>query len=116
MNQIADFTENEMWIINTTLGERYGSTLTIETQMADSEIRLHSSDRELTLCPVVFWQVGQCHFVLMKTDEKRYRCQFYYRIHQQFSTGIPEYDDLTECVVTLLQAQADHDRELQQNA
>jgi hypothetical protein len=29
-------------------------------------------------------------------------------VHRQFGTGVYEYDDLTECVVSLLQAQADH--------
>jgi hypothetical protein len=46
--------------------------------------------------------------VVVKTGDRRYRCQFFYRIHQMYGTGIEEYDDLTECVVTLLQVQADH--------
>ncbi len=35
------------------------------------------------------------------------RCQFFYRRRQMYGTGIPEYDDLAECVVSLLQVQAD---------
>ena len=38
----------------------------------------------------------------------RYRCQFYYRVHQMYGTGEEEYDDLSECMVTLLQVQADY--------
>jgi hypothetical protein len=45
--------------------------------------------------------------IISKTGEDRYRSQFFYRLHQMFSTGIEEYDDITECVVTLLQVQAD---------
>ena len=29
-------------------------------------------------------------------------------VSQMFGTGVEEYDDLTECVVSLLQVQADH--------
>jgi hypothetical protein len=46
--------------------------------------------------------------VVVKTGDRNYRCQFFYRIHQMYGTGVEEYDDLTECMVTLLQVQADH--------
>jgi len=48
---------------------------------------------------------------VFKTGDHNYRSQFYYRVHQMFGTGIEEYDDLSECVVTLLQVQADHTAE-----
>jgi len=111
MSGISDFNDNELWIIESTLKERYGPDAEIDIQLGDSEIRLHSSDRELTVCPVVAWMHKKCTLVIVKTGDKRYRCQYYYRVHQQYGTGIDEFDDLTECVVTLLQSQADHDRE-----
>ncbi len=46
-------------------------------------------------------------FRVVKTAAERYRCQFFYWVHQMFGTGIEEYDNLTECVVTLLQIQVD---------
>ena len=106
MSQIADFTESELWIIHTTLAERYSETM--ETQLADSEVRLNPYSTELTPCPAVYWEKDGCHFVVLKTGDHNYRCQFYYRVHQLFGTGIEEYDDLSECMVTLLQVQADH--------
>lgn len=109
MSQIADFTDSELWTVETTLRERYGEAPPVE--LAESEIRLRSSDRELTRCPVVYWERGDCHFVVVKSGDRRYRCQFFYRIHQQYGTGVTEYDDLTECMVSLLQAQADHERD-----
>jgi hypothetical protein len=112
MIPVADFNQAELWTIETTLRERYGTP--IEIQLADSEVRLRSTDRELTTCPVVFWQHGECNFVIIKTGDKLYRAQFYYRLHEQYGTGVAEYDDLAECTVSLLQAQADHDRERQQ--
>ena len=107
MAVIADITESERWIVQTTLKERYGRDL--EINLADAEIRIHPSDRELTVCPVLFWSDDEgCSFVIFKTGDRRYRCQFFYRVHQQMGTGVEEYDDLAECTVSLLQAQADH--------
>ncbi len=63
-------------------------------------------------CPVFVWESDDCHFVIFKTGERLYRCQFFYRAHQQFGTGVHEYDDLTECTVSLLQTQADHTAQL----
>ena len=102
---VPDITDTEKWVITTTLRERFGRELPFD--IGDAEIRLSPSDRELTSCPVIHWQVDGCHFVIMKTGDRNYRCQFFYRVHRQFGTGVDEYDDLTECAVSLLQAQAD---------
>ncbi len=107
MTQIADFGKSEEWIINTTLKERYDEEVPIEH--ADADIRLAPADRELSSCPVIYWQKNGCNFVIFKTGDSRYRCQFFYRGYQQYGTGVHEYDDLSECIVSLLQAQADHD-------
>jgi hypothetical protein len=107
MPEIPDVTESEHWIIETTLTERYGDK--VETQIADAEIRLMPSDRELTSCPVIYWNKDGCNFIIFKTGSRKYRCQFFYRGYQQYGTGVDEYDDLTECIVSLLQAQADHE-------
>jgi len=106
MSPIADFSENEMWIVQTTLAERYNEA--VDVQLADSELRLNPCSSELTPCPVAYWEKDGCHFVVLKTGDHNYRSQFYYRVHQMFGTGIEEYDDLSECLVTLLQVQADH--------
>lgn len=107
MQAVSDISDSETWIIRTTLRERYNEE--IELQIADSEIRLQPSDRDVTSCPVWYWQRDNCHFVIFKTGTRKYRCQFFYRHYQQFGTGVREYKDITECVVSLLQAQADHD-------
>lgn len=106
MPDIPDITNSEHWVIETTLTERYGSK--VETQIADAEIRLMPSDRELSSCPVVYWNRDGCNFIIFKTGSRKYRCQFFYRGYQQYGTGVHEYDDLTECIVSLLQTQADH--------
>ena len=107
MAEIPDVAETEDWILKTTLKERYGRE--VEVQLADAEIRLSPSDRVLTSCPVIYWHDGEgCNFVIFKTGDRNYRCQFFYRGYQQYGTGVHEYDDLSECIVSLLQAQADY--------
>jgi hypothetical protein len=107
---IPDFTETELWVVRTTLKERYGREM--EVQAADADIRLHPSDRELTSCPVLVWRSDDgCTFLIFKAGERRYRCQFFYQPYKQLGTGVDEYDDLSECTVAMLQAQADYQAE-----
>lgn len=106
MSGIPDFSDSELWIIKSTLEERYSAP--IEIQLAETEMRLDKSKTELVPCPTVYWEADNCHFVVVKTGDRHYRCQFFYRIHQMYGTGIDDYDDLTECIVSLLQVQADH--------
>ncbi|BAO43053.1 hypothetical protein [Thiolapillus brandeum] len=106
MASIPDYGKSEEWIIRTTLKERYGEDIPFE--YADAEIRLSPADRDLSTCPVVFWEKDNCNFVIFKSGDRRYRCQFFYHGYQQYGTGIHEYDDLSECIVSLLQTQADH--------
>lgn len=107
MREIFTITTTELWLVNTTLRERYGQS--IEIEQGDADIRLSPADRELTTCPMLHWQFDQCHFVIFKVGDQRYRCQFFYRLYQQYGTGRQEYNDLAECMVDLLQVQADHD-------
>ena len=114
MSRIPDYSESELWLIRTTLEERYSEAP--EIQLADSEMRLERGRTELVPCPTAYWEVDNCHFVIVKTGDRHYRCQFFYRIHQMYGTGIEEFDDLTECIVTLLQVQADHQLKNQQES
>lgn len=107
MSIIPDFNDSELWVVRTTLKERYGHD--IEIQLADSELRLDPSDRELIECPTLFWQVDKVSFVVFKVAPERYRCQFFYSIREQYGTSIEEYYNIGECVTALLQVQADHE-------
>jgi hypothetical protein len=106
VHKIPDFNDNELWIIHTTLEERYGKKT--DVQLADSELRLSSHTVQLTLCPTLHWQDQGAHLVIFKTGEDRYQCMFYYNVREQYGTGIDEFDNLAECVTTLLQVQADY--------
>lgn len=108
MANIEDFNKNEMWVVEKTLEERYGKAT--EVEQALSELRLDPNSTELTDCPTLFWRDDSgANFVIFKVGDRRYRSLFYYRILEQFDTGVYEYDDLTECVVTLLQVHADYE-------
>ena len=109
MNDITDFSDTELWTIQSATDERWGKG-EVELHLADVEMSLYPDDRTLTSCPAVFWQVNDCNFVVIKAGESYYRCQFFYNDSiEQLGTGIKEFDELAQCVVTLLQVQADHE-------
>ena len=66
----------------------------------------------LPLCPTIYWSERGAQFVVCKVADDRYRSQFFYSEAEQFGTGRDVYDDLKDCVVTLLQVQSDHERQL----
>lgn len=108
MSSIPDITDAEQWAVTTTLKERWPD-LEIDLQLADVEIRMHDGDRELSECPALFWQVDEASFVIIKVAERTYRCQFYYRGYQQYGGGYKDFDDIADCVVTMLQVHADRE-------
>jgi hypothetical protein len=111
MSGIPNFTQTELKAVNDTLKERYGTP--IDTQLVDIELRLNAEDRDLTECPAVFWEHGDCQFVLAKTGDPQFYSQFFYGSREHFGTGKMYYDDLLDCLITTLRVQADH--ELQRN-
>ena len=113
MSKIADFTKSEIWTVESTLKERWGKDNGIELQLAETEIRIHMGDKETTDCPAIIWQYEGCNFIIFKTGVQNYRCQFFYRGYQQYGTGVHEYDDIGDCIISLLQVQSDQRRENQ---
>lgn len=87
MPTIPDFNGTERPIVETTVRERFGKA--VEVFVADAEIRMHEGDGELTEVP----QERECHFVIFKTADNRYRNQFVYSVKDQFGAGREEYDD-----------------------
>lgn len=114
MSRIPDINNNELWIAETTLTERYSEKK--DLQVVDAEIRLYTTDKELTECPALYWEDNNCHFIITKAGEGCYRSQFFYRVHEQYGTGTDEFDNLAQCIVMTLQTQADHENEKQKPA
>jgi len=105
---IPDITDNEQHVVSEALLQRYGKLVAL--QLADSELQLDPSSTQLADCPTLFWSERGADFVICKVGESRYRCQFFYSDSEQFGTGRDVYDNLAECVTTLLQVQADHEQ------
>ena len=107
MSDIPDFTEGEMQAVRDTLRERYKTDKAI--QLADTELRLDPDSSVLTECPTIFWEDGECHFVICKVGKQSFFCQFFYGRNDQYGTGQDRYNDILECLTTLLRVQADHE-------
>jgi len=106
---IADFTPAEAELAARLLRTRYGKAVPLE--LADSELLLDAGAAEMTVCPTLYWNARGAHFVLFKIADGRYRCQFFYTDADHYGTGRDEFDDLEDCVLTLLRVQSDHERE-----
>jgi len=107
---IPDFTEAEHKRVSGLLFDRYGKLVPI--QLADSELQLGVDPSHLTVCPTLYWNERGAHFIVCKVAADCYRCQFFYSEAEQYGTGRDEYDNLDACVLTLLQVQSDHERQL----
>ncbi|MGE0081184.1 MAG: hypothetical protein AB7U81_07800 [Thiohalomonadaceae bacterium] len=110
MKNIADFSPTERQLVSQTLFERYGRQVPLED--ADAELALEPDSDELTTCPTLYWEERGAHFVVFKTGNSRFRAQFFYSEAQQFGTGKEEFDNLGDCLITLLQVQSDHERQM----
>lgn len=117
MPAIPEFSDAELANIREMLFQRYRAE--VEIHLADSEIRVEKNatqndeqnhDNTLT-CPTVYWHARGANFVVFKIADDHYRTQFFYTPHDQFGTGIDDYNNLDECVAAVLQTQADHERE-----
>lgn len=104
MTAIPAFTEAELRLVDAALRERYGRTVAVEE--VETEIRLSLADRELTVCPAVYWEDEErCRFVVSKTAVDKFRSMFFWSVKDRFATGREEYDNLGDCLVTTLKMQ-----------
>ena len=106
--KIPDFTDSELWAVRNTLKERYGKE--VELQLADTEVMLGNEAGGMAWCPALFWSAKGANFAIVKIDLNRYRAYFYYHPKYQLGTGIDSHDNIGDCVVTVLQVEADHVR------
>jgi hypothetical protein len=110
-NLIPDFTDSELKLTTQTLLERYGRMVVLQT--ADAEVQLNPESEDLTACPVIYWEERGAHFVVFKLGTSLFKGQFFYNETTQYGTGKESFDNLGDCVITLLQVQADHEQQMQ---
>jgi len=105
-DKIPDFTDTELWVIRQAVSERFRKQ--VDIQQADAELRLNPGDRELTLCPVVYWREDKAQFVIFKTGPSRLiATSFSTACANSTAPGATNTPTSAECVMTLLQVQAD---------
>jgi len=109
MTLTSNFTDSELYNVREMLTQRYKKD--VEIELADCELQLDKSSELTTNCPTIFWHQRGANFVVFKVGAFRYRTQFFYTPHDQYGTGIDEYNNLAECVAAVLQVQSDHERE-----
>jgi hypothetical protein len=100
---VCDFDEEELELLAALLERRYGRATAFECVEAEL-----GGDPPQS-CAAVLWEGRGAQFVVCKTGESRYRPQFFLGDAAAFG-GRPEYEDLAECVNTLLRLQADDER------
>ncbi len=103
---IPDFTDTETHLVNQILLERYGRIVPFQT--AEVDMLLDAANTEPTPCPALYWSQLGAEFIVAKVGDQRFRCQFFYSENEIFGTGRDIYDNLGDCVTTLLRLQADH--------
>ena len=108
MDSIPNFTPADIETVRQLVHQKYKET--IEIQLADLGVMLNRKREERVDCPTMFWHVHGANFTVIRSGLNRFRCQFFYTPHNQYGTGRKEYDSLEQCVTTLLQVQANHER------
>lgn len=103
---IPDFTDTEFQLANQILLERYGKIVPL--QRVDVDLQLRPEPEPPSPCPALYWSALGAEFIVAKTADQRYRCQFFYSANEMFGTGRDVYDNLGDCMTTLLRLQADH--------
>ena len=114
MSRTLEFDDAERWVVESTLRERYGYR--VQAQLAETELRLQPTDATLTECPSIYWEERGAAFVIVKVRDGFWRAMFFYpqdEDEEQFGAGKSEYDDLLDCVTSVLRVQADHEKERQ---
>jgi len=103
---ISEFTDSEWQLANQILLERYSRLVPLQT--VEVELQLDPAAAQPTACPALYWNELGAEFIVAKVGDQRFRCQFFYSADEQFGTGKDVYDNLGDCMTTLLRLQADH--------
>ena len=87
------------------LNERYKSP--VEIHLADCEVQPDKDCDGRVERPAIFWNALDCNFVLIKMADDEFQGFFFYQPNEQFSSAQQTYSNAVNCVIALLQFQAD---------
>ena len=102
---MIDYTEQECQAVQQVLNERYNSL--IEVHLADCEVQPDKDRNERIERPAIFWSALDCSFVLINMADDEFRGFFFYQPNEHFASSLQTYSNAVNCVIALLQSQAD---------
>jgi len=104
----ADFTDREWQLVHELLRQRYGARVGLDPIEVDVA---SAADAESACCPGLHWCERGAHFVVVRIAGAAWRGQFFYDDETLLGPGERVFDDLGDCVTTLLRLQADDERQ-----
>ena len=102
---MLNYTERECQAVQQVLNERYKSP--IEIHLADCEVQPDKELDERVECPAIFWSDLNCNFVLIEMADDEFKGFFFYQPDEHFASTQQPYSDAANCVIAILQSQAD---------
>ncbi len=102
---VEDFNEHEINIAKKLIDNRWKNG-NVNIHLADIEYTKENEESPKPY-PALVWEYKVTTFVILKIANLTYKSFFYYKNNKRFDTGVLEYNDLHECVMTIMKAQAD---------
>lgn len=102
---MLDYTKQEYQAVQQVLNERY--KLPVEIHLADCEFQPDRGRNERVERPAVFWCALDCNFVLINMADDEFQGFFFYQPDEHFTNAQQTYSNTVNCVIALLQSQAD---------
>ncbi len=94
-----DFTQSEVDIIQKHVDDRW--------REKDHGVHLGDIEVDGKEQPAAVWEHKHYTFIVIKIGAFKYRALFYFLRDKRFDAGVDEYNDLDECVDSIMKAQAD---------
>jgi len=106
----TDFSGREWQLVHELLQHRYGARVELDPIEVDVAAGA-GADGEPASCPGLHWCERGAHFVVVRTGDAAWRGQYFYDDDTLRGPGDRLFDDLGDCVTTLLRLQADDERQ-----
>jgi len=101
---VPDFSDKQIASVQAMVDKMFGEQ--IELQLGDGDILVDAESAKASLCPVIYWQAQECHFLVFRVGADQYRAQYFYTPQDQHTTQQLDFTDVADCVTVLLKEQA----------